>query len=121
MLLIKPEVIQFEKPNDVIDYVTRGFPPSRAKFEGVMTALKTTYDDVCVDGASTNGKSIVIKKNIIPEEIDIDVYEDILRRTYNNRITNTATAAVLVAITFGVGFLIGKSSAKDDKDMYMEN
>lgn len=123
MLFIKPEAVVFEKQEDVIDYITLGLPPSGRNFESIMEALHTSYrDDVCIDKGARDGQNdLIIKQNIIPDEIDLDVYEQILKRTYQNRLVNTAFGAGLIVVAGVAGFFIGKSIGREDARYFYEN
>lgn len=119
MLFIKPDAIVFEKHEDILDYVTLGVPPTRRNFDALMEAIHTTYDDVCIDDGSKDGEQdLILKKNIIPDEIDPDVYEEILRTTYHNRIINTVGVSICgILLTVGAYF-IGKSDGREEAKHY---
>lgn len=123
MLFIKPEAIVFETHEDIIDYVTLGLPPTAKSFDCIMEALHTSYkDDVCIDNGSRNGqRDIIIKQNIIPDMIDDDVYEEILTRTYHNRLVNTAIGAGLIVVAGMAGYFIGKSAGREDAKYFYES
>lgn len=106
-MLTKPENLKFEKPEDYIDYVARGFIPSKANFTNVKAAVADPNEllDKCMNVNSQQMLNICLDR----------IYEDRLR---NRRITIGAFIGMLILGLF-IGKAVNNSHKKDEDDSEM--
>lgn len=116
-MIINPAKIEFESRDDIIDYISKGLPPSRKNFYEVMDKVEypnssSTYARL----APRAGEEVIIVERLIPED-ERRTYEYILSRVYHNRVVrrNKRIAAYIaigaLALIFG-----GKHKSHDDVD-----
>lgn len=123
MIIVPPERIAFEHEDDVIDYVTKGFPPSKKNFEKVISKISHPDNiDAYSHKPPRAGIEVVINSYVIPEE-DRDVLEYALRRVYKNRIRNRNTALIIggIAVIGIVGAMIKSNTKSSDSDDEVSN
>lgn len=102
-MLFNPEKMVFETSYDVVDYVSKGFVPSRKNFEKVMSKVRIP-DDEKVEG------QVYIPSNLFID-CDIDTMNYALNRVYENRVKNRNITLAMVGIVLA-GVLFGKVSGK---------
>lgn len=114
MSIINPEKIVFETNVDIIDYVTRGLPPTKKNFEKVIS--KVINPDPDENSTCEVGKNVYIPGRLF-FKCDNDTMEQALTRVYENRIHNRnmmlAAAGVVIA---GIIFGSIKSNSKKKED-----
>lgn len=96
-MITDPKKISFESKDDVIDYVTKGLPPSKKHYDHVMKELEDS--DLC-------------------EDDDFPTLQRALNRVYNNRRTERNIVFVglgLIAAGITAGCVI---SSKKDEDKF---
>lgn len=101
-MITSPQYVKFENPVDIVDYVTRGLPPTREDFNALMTKIKLPDD--WSTSLQKQGKEITVPQSVFTDwsEEEIDVLYKTLDRVYANRcrnlkITCGAVAGVVVA------------------------
>ena len=99
-MLIKPEKILFENINDVIDYITKGFPPTKNNYDKIIFKIMNPDNPQCDD---TNDSVSISKDDL--KKIDRGALIYTLDRVYQNKINNTKHAAIGI----GAGLLLWKS------------
>lgn len=119
-MIINPARIEFENSDDIIDYVSKGFPPSKKHFYELMD--KVEYPDSISDYARYSpkaGKQVIVTERIIPEE-ERATYEYILSRVYHNRVKRR-NKRIALGIVIGLGLIIGGGRKKSsDHDSVSE-
>ena len=111
-MLTDPSKIVFESTNDVVDYVSRGFVPSRKNFERVMLAVRVPTPDGVIPEKGTVS---------VPERLfincDNNTMNAALQRVYENRVRNRNIGIGIMAGIVIAGLVFGgKSSCKKHKD-----
>lgn len=85
-MLIDPQYVVFETKEDIVDYITKGIlPPKRSHFNKVITKIKCPDNHVYVE--LNKGKEVVIEDSVILES-ERELMEDVMKRVYENRVTN---------------------------------
>ena len=107
-MIIKPEKVVFESSSDVIDYITKGLPPTKKNFNAVMDAFN---NEVPEGQTQIPGVNIIIPRDA-KLEIDNEAFNKICRQVYKNRIRNrNLVIGVTAALTVGaIG--VGRSRKK---------
>ena len=88
MILVQPEHVIFNSRQDIVDYVSKGLPPTKNNFIRLQQAL---YSPIDFNGKEhppcEYGKDVIINKKVI-DNIDIDEFNSILTRVYQNNVRN---------------------------------
>lgn len=116
MSVFNPKRIVFESEEDVIDYVSRGLPPTKKNFDQFITAVKSPADEL-----SVKGDGVSIPRSIFIE-CDNATMDIALRRVYANRIHNRnilLTTAGIIAGVICIGAI--RSNCKKDDDVTTEH
>lgn len=100
-MIAKPEKVVFETNKDVVDYITKGLPPTKKQFNAVMNALN---DDEDIH-EKIPGVDVIIPSTV-KNDIDIDQFNEICRQVYHNRIRNR-NIAIGVGSVLALGVFIG--------------
>lgn len=112
MSMAPPERVVFQKREDIIDYVSRGLPPSRRNFDRVMAVVRNPLTDEQIQNSTQN--DIVISERIV---IGIDQIEftEIMDRVYRNNVRNRnmILGAIGVGALVGIGLMIRSDKEKD--------
>jgi hypothetical protein len=93
---MNPKYIKFEYVEDIIDYLTKGFPPSECDFNSVM--LKVLNPDEMDDTYSAKKGKEVLIPSILFKKNEIEILGKTLLRVYKNKIKSRNR----VLIGFGV-------------------
>jgi len=104
---MNPENIKFESTEDVIDYVTKGLPPTRKNYEKIVEKIIYPDDPNYPD----NNKEVILSENIF-KVTDNETFMHTLDRVYDNRINNLKNIAIgagIGACIFGLFKLFKKS------------
>lgn len=80
-----PERVVFEQKSDIIDYVTRGLPPTKKNFDRVMAVVYNPLTDEEVENSTA--KDVVISRRIF-DSVDENEFAEILKQIHANRIRN---------------------------------
>ena len=121
MMVVQPERIAFTEQDDIIDYVTKGLPPTKKNFEKVISKVKNPDNsgDFYYRNAPKAGVEVVINDYVVPYD-QRDQLDHTLKRVYKNRIRNRNTILIVggLAVLGALGILIGGggSSKNDDSD-----
>ena len=121
MMVVQPERIAFTEQDDIIDYVTKGLPPTKKNFEKVISKVKNPDNsgDFYYRNAPKAGVEVVINDYVVPYD-QRDQLDHTLKRVYKNRIQNRNTILIVggLAVLGAIGILIGGggSSKNDDSD-----
>lgn len=111
-MLLDPSKIVFESKEDVIDYITKGLPPTRDNFEKVMAAMNNPVHD-CY---TRNPGEVIIKESAVNcSEKEIITVNEICRQVYNNRRRNR-NIAIGIGIGVTAAVVIGYVSANSSDD-----
>lgn len=104
IMMIDPKLVKFESTNDIVDYVTKGLPPTNKQFNELMEAVKNPvcYDD---DVPLPGQRVIICQEDVIDwynnDTVNAEIIE-ILNRIHHNRIV-----ARNIAIGVGVAVAVG--------------
>jgi hypothetical protein len=81
-MFLDPKKVVFEDVKDIVDYIDKGFPPSKSDFEEILKKMKNP--DNVTDPSILNKQG---KETIITDEItnDPDLIEKVLTRIYENK------------------------------------
>lgn len=97
-MLYDPKLKVFENPNDVVDYVTRGFlPPKQKYYDALMNKVKNP--DIIMDNDPKAGKEV-----LVPKFENAELIAEILDMVYKNRRRNLIKGLVGGTL-FGLGCL----------------
>jgi hypothetical protein len=107
-MIINPKYVKFEYVEDIIDYVTKGLPPSEYNFDSVM--LKVLSRDEMDDTYSAKKGKEVLIPSILFKKNEIEIFGMSLSRMYKNRIKNRnklliGFGVVIVLVLIGKYFL----------------
>lgn len=103
-MITSPDKIKFESRNDVIDYVTKGFPPTKKNYAKVK-AIVAKSDAVGLDEHS----------------IDAELFNSMLDRVYHDQVRNRNIMIGIAAgltVSIIVGSVISAGSAKEQTPAY---
>jgi hypothetical protein len=118
-MIINPEKMVFENTTDIVDYVSRGLPPTRKNFEKVMLKVR------CPDSEEHESNEVHIHERLFIN-CDNDTMTEALNRVYENRIRNRNITIAVVGIV-AMGLIFGKMSNgkhkkhKDEEDVNVDN
>lgn len=98
-MITNPTKILFENEKDVIDYVTKGLPPTKKNFAKL------------INGLSNNDDSIHIGENMASNEIDHEMISHALNIVYENRVKNRNVTILAMVGLFATGLFIGTTTA----------
>lgn len=118
-MIIKPENIVFETTEDVVDYISKGLPPSKKNFNKVMDAWNSSYDEYSEDDKPIAGIDVIIPVDA-KMNIDTDTFNEVCRRVYHDRIRNRNIAlGIAGAVALGMlGFGVSKHKKnKEDEEV----
>lgn len=106
-MITNPTKILFEDEKDVIDYVTKGLPPTKKNFAKV------------INGLNNNGDGIHIGENVFSNENDRELINHALNIVYENRVKNRNITILAMVGLFTAGLFIGTSttSRKYEKEI----
>ena len=111
-MIINPEKMVFENTTDIIDYVSRGLPPTKKNFEKIIFKVKHP------DSEETGTNEVYIPERLFIN-CDNDTMTEALNRVYANRIRNRNVAITTAIGIVAIGLIFGKMSSgkhKKDKD-----
>lgn len=116
MLLTNPYKVKFENETDVVDYVTRGLPPTSKNYTAVMNAVRKVRRGITDEDDEQPHVFINPDMTI---NCDDETFEKIMDRIYENRIRNRnigigVSGAVILGVL--VGLAKHRSSSKDDDE-----
>lgn len=116
MSIIDPKKVVFETEEDVVDYVSRGLPPSKKKYKEFINRVSSPLNDLDMDDSEIVGDTVIIRESLFLD-CDKDTLQRSLERVYANRIRNRNIILTLAAVTAGA-ILFGsiKSSRCKDSD-----
>ena len=107
-----PKNILFESTGDLVDYVTKGLPPSKKKYEQFRIALDNPVENPEIYAR----EKVAVSRDIVDSLTQEDLYA-IFDRVYANQRKNYAIGIVIgvgVAATAGVvGFAMGCSKTDE--------
>lgn len=113
MIGVPPERVVFEGTTDIVDYVSKGFPPSKKNFDRLLATVRVPLKDDEVQVATEN--DIVISQHIFTE-IDNEQFAEVMQRVYENNVYNRNMAILGffggVALGLCIGVNIGGGSDK---------
>lgn len=114
-MIINPERIVFESTNDIVDYISKGFPPTKNQFDRLMTAVNNPVDS---RESRRPGYDVIITKECVKDWND-PVYvqntvNEILNEVYKNKVAmrNTVIATGAVVIVGGIAIAALGNSKK---------
>lgn len=116
MSIIDPKKVVFETEEDVVDYVSRGLPPTKKKYKEFINRVSSPLSDLDMDDSEIVGDTVIIRESLFLN-CDKDTLQRSLERVYANRIRNRNIILTLAAVTAGA-ILFGsiKSSRCKDSD-----
>lgn len=117
-MLMKPEKIRFEDDMDLIDYVGRGFPPTKANYEKVIAAMHETADPN-VEVPAVKGEVYVPYD--MNRKLSDDELEAVLNRIYQNNCKNRNRFLIGAGITIGLIVSIAFAGGKKDEEEENDN
>lgn len=114
MSIIDPKKVVFETESDVVDYVSRGLPPTKKKYREFINRVSSPLSDVDVDDSEIVGDTVIIRESLFLD-CDKDTLQRSLERVYANRIRNRNIILALAAVTAGA-VLFGSIKSGKSKD-----
>lgn len=96
MLLTKPDSIKFESKTDIVDYVTKGLPPTKKNFNTLMASVHVPT----ANANETKEGNVFIDENMFIN-CDQETFEEVMNRVYENRIRNRN-----ISIGVGAGVIV---------------
>jgi len=115
-MMVLPKKVVFHNYKDIVDYVSKGLPPTKENFNQLMNQVRNPSTPEQV--SNLKGKEVVIADTVIPSENARALTADILERVYENRISNRnkilIIGGILLAVT-GAG-IYGYCYYKDKKE-----
>ena len=110
-MLIDPKYVKFEKKDDVVDYISKGFLPPRKKYYDQLVAKIQNPDMDIVDNDPRRGKEL-----LMPADVMTDEEMSILDKVYKNRKKNLIKGGIGLGIaTLLLGFASYKKKKKNKK------
>lgn len=104
-MFLNPKYIQFNRLDDVVDYVSFGLVPTEKNVEAVLTQLKN-YDE---DENIVRGIDTPLSFNpYIYNESDPKTAAKVLERVYENRKKNQVLASIGIICAIPVLFMLKK-------------
>lgn len=120
MMVVQPERIAFTEQDDIIDYVTKGLPPTKKNFEKVISKVKNPDNsgDFYYRNAPKAGVEVVINDYVVPYD-QRDQLDHTLKRVYKNRIRNRNTALIVggLVVIGAIGILLGGGGGSSKKNV----
>jgi len=114
MLLVKPENVVYETQYDIVDYVTKGLPPSRKNLNRVMATVYQPHSSESLQEKAPD--VIAISTDLFPSNNN-DEFGLMLNRVYENNVRNRNFAIAGIVGAFALGIFVGGSCHKSkDKD-----
>lgn len=117
MSIISPEKVVFETESDLVDYVTKGFVPTKKSFEKVMSKMYNPNSDDEVRDPNSN--EVFIPGRVLLN-CDRGTMDMVLRQVYANRVRNRNIILTTIGVIGGVmliGAIRGGSKKKDADDV----
>lgn len=112
MLLTKPDAIKFDSTRDIVDYVSKGLPPTKKNY----TALMNSVHAPTANAAETKNGEVFIDEQLFIN-CDKETFEAVLDQIYENRIRNRNIAiGIGAAAVVGLVFGIHKHNEKENED-----
>lgn len=100
-MIISPKRVMFETEKDIIDYVSKGLPPSKDNFKLLIDMIKDPYGESNIQNNKMNiDPSILLKQ-------DKETLEKVLKRVYENRVTDKNNICTGICIGIAVIVLHG--------------
>jgi len=101
-MLTKPENIKFESHEDIVDYISKGLPPTKNNYDKIVD--KILYSD---SNDTPDSKIDLIVRERLFNDIDKPTFVNTLDRVYTNRLKNLNN--LLITASIGIGtFILGK-------------
>ena len=114
-MIIDPKNIVFENTKDVVDYISRGIPPTKKQYERVMYAVNHPLKK----GQSLDGVDVVIYEEDIINWSNSNYVQDsvnaILDEVHRNRVRNAEIAIATGLAIVLTGNIIRKKRKKKEK------
>ena len=111
-MISDPKNILFESTNDLVDYVSKGLPPSKKQYGQFRIALNSPVDDPEIYARQT----VAVSRDIVSSFTQEDMYA-VFDRVYENQRKNYAIAIVVgvaaAAICGVAGFALGCSKTDE--------
>ena len=106
MILVNPKEVKFESSTDMIDYVSKGLPPTKKNFDALVTMIND--DDLYIEGSTFMNKQQFI---------------DGLTRVYENncRKRNAILIGAGVVVVAGVAGAIAYKKHVEDSEAAILN
>lgn len=122
MSIIDPKKVVFETEEDVVDYVSRGLPPTKKKYKEFINRVSSPLSDLDMDDSEIVGDTVIIRESLFLN-CDKDTLQRSLERVYANRIRNRNIILTLAAVTAGAILFgsIKSSRSKDSNEGEKEN
>lgn len=114
-MIINPERIVFESTKDVVDYISKGLPPTKNQFDRLMNAVNNPVDST---ESLRPGYDVIITKESVKDWNDPiyvqNTVNEILHEVYRNKVAmrNTMIATGAIVIIGGITIAILSSSKK---------
>ena len=104
-MVLTTKRITFDTSTDVVDYVTKGLPPTPYNYKKLM-------DGICWENSDN---TLHISKNAM-QEMNTEQIRAVMDRVYQNRIENTAVVIACLVVAFGAGLILGGVGGKEKSD-----
>lgn len=97
MINRKPETITFGSIQDIVDYVTKGLPPSKQNFDKMIFKVRNPDDDDTMIDNDGEPQVVIRERSLM--QYDNDQLADVLERVYRNNVRNRN-------LTIGIGTIV---------------
>ena len=119
MMILPPEKVMFNSQQDIIDYVSRGLPPTQKEFSNLMERIQRpmTYEEI-MKSRNKNENLVYIEDRLFMN-IEKEQFENILNRVYENNVRNRNVLLFSIGVvSIGLigGMLFHKRNDEDDDD-----
>lgn len=118
-MIMSPEKIKFEDRNDIIDYVSKGLPPTKGNYEKIIAVIKNPSTD---ESSQKAGSDVIISKNLLDNSLgkplDPEAFTEVLDEVYKNRVKERNILIGITAVTVIsviVGSIISSKKKKEDE------
>lgn len=115
-MITKPEKIKFETSDDIVDYISKGLPPTKRNYEKIKEAINTPIKIEITDEMLQKQDQVLITQPMVGT-LDEDTFLKVCDRVYHNRVKerNLILMMVGIGVLGALGFGIASNKKKEDE------
>lgn len=115
-MITKPEKIKFETSDDIVDYISKGLPPTKRNYEKIKEAINTPIKIEITDEMLQKQDQVLITQPMVGT-LDEDTLLKVCDRVYHNRVKerNLILMMVGIGVLGALGFGIASNKKKEDE------